>query len=403
MMITTMTFLLQILFAPSTTCSLGALSFDPTCFFSLPYTVWFPLFLMICALIILFISVIYMVSPLFGRNDIRLWCKLKIYEILITVFLAAMFLALASVLYTMDPASLLYTIGLLPSSCAPGLGGIPTPPANNNLYSVAVCDMYQYNHDVASFSQGIFYFAMVSGFAPVANFNVAILTGGPPQLPAGGTQAQPPPGLGFNLAIELIPIQVVFQYLIPFMSAYFAVDILAQVQQLLLASSMIIFSAFMIIGFFARAFSITKTFGGSMIAFGLGIGFIYPLVTLMSYGFLDVAIQQVQFVQCVNYPNSNAMPHCTSLPNLLSDAALGLFQAIISIVFSRCNIATLAGCQTSALANAITPFMMLGGFVAAGLILIPLLNLVIVDAFIVDVAKVIGEKIDLLSLLTRIV
>lgn len=381
-------------------CSVGSVQFNPACFLSIPPTIWFPIFLAIISVAISAIVVIYALSPLLGRNDIKVWSKIKIYEILLTVLLAVFFLALSSFLYTVNPAPLLSSIGLLPSTCNPTISNTPSSSNVNNMYGIAVCDMYQYNKHVASFSSGMFYLAMIAGIAPIANFNAVApgFTGGIPDLPSSGAGGAASPGLGVSFLINFMPIQLVFQYIVPLMSAFFAVVVLAQMQQILLSASMLLFSVFMIMGFVARAFTVTRTFGGSMIAFALGIGFIYPLVTLMGYGFLDVAM--------ANVPNAVCLPGACfqgSFTTLMTGIAGGIFNAVITALFlSNCTNPTALACQSTSLSNLITPLAIYGGFVSVGLMLLPLLNLIIVDAFIVDVSKTIGERIDLMSLLTRI-
>lgn len=401
-------FLFTTVVNPSTQCAGigvigGIIPFTPTCFLSQPYTIWFPIFFTIIVIVSSIIAIIYMLSPLLGRNDIKTWSKIKIYELLLTVFLAMVFLGASSLLYTVDPTSTLTSVGLLPQSCNPLVtNNVPSSYLIvDNMYSVALCDMYQYNQDVASYSTGIFYLAMIAGVAPQFDVNGVALTGGPPLLPSSGAGAGAGPGIGISLNFLVVPIQFVLQYIVPLMGAYFAVVILAQVQQILLASSMILFSVFMIIGFTARAFSVTKTFGGSMIAFALGIGFVYPLVTLISYGFLDVVLQNV----------ATALGGLSIFSILIhsifgtagAQATGGIVSATAQILTSTCTNPAAANCNDALLAQTLTPFVVLGGFIASGLMLLPLLNLVIVDAFIVDMSRVIGERMDLMSLLTRIV
>lgn len=388
--------LMKLLFATpgSTTCNIGPVFFDSGCFLSLPPNIWFPYFMLVVFVVIGIIAVIYMLSPFLGRNDINLWSKLKIYELLITVVLAVVFLAVSTFLYTVDPTSVLNNIGLLPSTCNPTVTtNMPSSANVNNLYSVALCDMYQYNVEVQTFSSGMFFFSFVAGVAPSANVNFAVLIGGLPVLPNGGAEAGSAGGLGFSALLNLLPVQAVLQYIVPLMSAFFAATILADMQQILLSACMIMFSIFMIIGLVARAFTVTRTFGGSMIAFALGIGFVYPLVTLITYGFLNVAIH-----------NANTEIGANAGVTLYS-AAMGIFGAFIDFLAPGSALAAcpVTGATNPNLACVLTPFIISGGFVASGLLLLPVLNLVIVDAFIVDVSRVIGERMDLMSLLTRIV
>lgn len=365
-------------------CNIGPIPFNPVCFLGLGPTIWFPIFMAIITVVIAIIAVIYMLSPLLGRNDIKTWARIKIYDVLLTVVLAVVFLVFSGMLYSIDPTSAYGAVGLLPQSCSPTvMTNTPTSVNVNNLYALSVCDMYQYNQNVMSFSNGMFWLSLGAGLAPSAAINIAFLEGGPQQLPSTSTSSGVSPGIGFALFINLMPITIIHQYVVPLMGAYFAAVILAQVQELLLSSAMIIFSIFMIIGFTARAFGVTKTFGGSMIAFALGFGFIYPLITTISYGFLDVVLENAQIAL-----------H-GSILDLFQTLALSLVGNMVSLFFGGTGAGTLS-------AN-FTPLLINGGFIASGLLIIPLLNLIIVDAFIVDVSRVIGERMELMSLLTRIV
>ncbi len=385
--------MIQIILAAG--CNIGAIQFNPVCFFSAaPFgavtNAWFPIFMMVIAIVIAIIAIIYALSPLVGRNDMKTWCKVKLYELMMTIVIAFIFLAMSTLLYTVNPSPALKQVGILPQTCDPTVGGnVPSSAGNTNIYSVALCDMYQYNSRVASFSEGVFLLAMVGGLAPVVNINAVSDVGGITNIPGGGATGsgvEASPGIGFSIAFQLLPIQFVLQYIVPLMSAYFAAVMIAIMQQIMLSAAMILFSSLMIIGLVARAFSITKTFGGAMIAFALGIGFIYPLMTIMSYGFLNVVL--------INAQAANGGGAAGQFEHWLLYDTLGLGGAIGSYLGTG---------NTAQIANIMTPFIISGGFVASGLMLLPLINLIVVDAFIVDLSRVIGERMELMSLLTRII
>ena len=126
-----------------------------------------------------------------------------------------------------------------------------------------------------------------------------------------------------------------------------------------------------------------------MIAFGLGLGFIYPLMAGLTYGFLDTAIQNVA---CATGSSASI---CTATTPSIGNLAPALIVGMLSIPINW------ASSGTFSFASTLTPLIIYGGFVAAGLLLIPLLTLIVVDAFIVDFSKAIGERMDLFSLLTR--
>ncbi|MEM3460077.1 MAG: hypothetical protein QXO24_02535, partial [Candidatus Micrarchaeaceae archaeon] len=54
-------------------------------------------------------------------------------------------------------------------------------------------------------------------------------------------------------------------------------------------------------------------------------------------------------------------------------------------------------------ASAILSVLMYLGIFAIGLLFIPILNFIILDAFIIDFSRAVGEKIDFMSLLVRMV
>ena len=359
------------------------LQLTPTSFLSAGTNVWFPIFVLIVAMVLSILAVIYAMAPLMGRNDIRAWARVKIYELLLTLVIGVAFLVYSSGVYIINPTGIYNGLGLLPTTCASGING----PPPNNLYSLALCDMYQFNQDMASFTDQIFWFSLIGGLSPTVTFHLLApgYAGGPQTGPEGFST-----GVGFTLSVQILPIIFVHQYVVPLMNTYFAMVILAEMQQVLLSASMILFSTLLIMGLVARAFSITKTFGGAMIAFALGFGLIYPLLVSISYGFLDVVIQNASL----------------NLPATLATLLTSLLGALPSFLFNssaNCPPGTNSPtCQYQAIPG-FTGLLLYGGFVSAGLVLIPLLNLVIVDAFIVDTSRVIGERMDLMSLLTRLV
>ncbi|MCL4411596.1 hypothetical protein M1329_01515 [Candidatus Marsarchaeota archaeon] len=152
-------------------------------------------------------------------------------------------------------------------------------------------------------------------------------------------------------------------------SALLTALVLNQVQVILLSSSLLFLSLFVTIGIVARTFGFTRTFGGAMIAIGLGVGLIYPLLVTLTYGFIDPQLASANLAVDI----SNAV------------------QLIIGIVF------------TSSIPAGLSAFFMKLGYLITGLTFIPFLNFIIVDAFIVDFSKAIGERIDFMSMMTSFI
>ena len=344
--------------------------------------VWFPIILLAALAIITIVGLIYALSPLMGRTDIRTWARAKIYDALVTIIFAIIFLSFSTAICTVSPVSSMRSMGILPTTCDPNVANTPSSAGISDIYGLSLCEMYQFNLNAASFTQSLYWMSIVLGINPTLSVFL------PPEpypfmpSPAG-------PGIGVSFSIALFPIVLVHQYVIPYIQAYFAAILASELLQIVLSASMLLLSVFLILGLLARSFSITKSFGGAMIAFGIGLGFVFPLMAMLTYGFIDTAMLNAQATACGSLPlHGNA---CT-LPSLASIIIPGILALPINWIFGN----------AISFNQILTPFIVYGGFVSAGLILIPLLNLIVVDAFIVDFSKAIGERMDLFSLMTRI-
>ena len=356
-----------------------------TCFFGAGSNVWFPIVMLASLLIITVVAVVYQLSPLLGRNDIKVWARAKIYDGLITIIFALIFLSFSTLVLTVNPVNALYSAGIVPTSCNSGMSASNAPSSSNvaDIYGLADCEIYAFNNDAASFSEGLFILGIIGGINPQSDIQI-------PDTISTATGA----GVGVSFQIQFLPIVLVHQYIVPYMQAYFLTVLVSQLLQILVNSAPLLFSIFMILGLVARSFGITKSFGGAMIAFGLGLGFIYPLMVVFTYGFLDTAIQNAYLAGGAGFPELfNLAP--TMLTGLLS-----AIPTIISDVFSSGPSGILPA-LLAAFEPTLNPLIIYGGFVGAGLVLIPMLTLIVVDAFIVDFSRAIGERMDLFSLLTR--
>ncbi|MCL4365116.1 MAG: hypothetical protein M1569_01180 [Candidatus Marsarchaeota archaeon] len=345
--------------------------------------IWFPIVMLGVLIVISVAGIIFAIAPLLGRNDIRVWARAKMFDGAVSIIFALIFISFSATLYHTPLAHMYYNAGLLPPSCTPAsvysfsgttpqgadqqqfIDLSPSPSNGGTLYGIAACDIYSYNQLVAQFVQSVFYFSLIANAAPT-------------------TTIAPESDLGFTFTITWVPIVVVFQYMVPLMGALFALVMASDMLQILIGVSMLLFSVFMVVGLIARSFGITRSFGGAMIAFGLGIGFIYPLLISVSYGFL---------VNAIEYRPSITGGILPSIGAIISPIYRALFGG--------------SGLSLTALINSfepiLNPLFIWGGMVAVGLTVLPLLNLVIVDAFIIDFSRAVGERMDLLSILTRIV
>lgn len=351
-----------------------------TCFFGAGSNIWFPIVMLASLVIITIVAVVYQLSPLLGRNDIKVWARAKIYDSLITIIFALIFLSFSTLVLTFNPVGALHSAGIVPNACNPGM----TSSSNvADIYGLADCEIYTFNSNAASFSEGLFILGVIGGFNPTAVVPIPETVD-----PATGS------GVGISFQWQTLPIVLVHQYVVPYMQAFFLTILVSQLLQLIVDSAPLLFSIFMILGLVARSFGITKSFGGAMIAFGLGLGFIYPLMVVLTYGFLDTAIQNAYVAGGAGFPI------IANLANTILGDLFRAIPAIISDVLSS-GVSGILPALLSAFEPTLDPLIVYGGFMGAGLVLIPMLTLIVVDAFIVDFSKAIGERMDLFSLLTR--
>ncbi|MDE1860429.1 MAG: hypothetical protein KGH72_01800 [Candidatus Micrarchaeota archaeon] len=363
---------------------LGACATNIGSFFLTPFAVWMPIVLTATMAVIVVAAFIYMLSPLAGRSDIRVWAKVKIYDGLLNIIFVLIFMSFATLLCTVTPSPLLSSVGLLPQVCTPGGSGSLLTGTQDNLFGLADCDIYTFNQDVISFSNNVYWTSIVLSASPAVTFFPAV------HVASGATGDVSVMGTGISFSISLLPIQLIHHYIVPLMQGFFTLVIASFVQQILINAALPLFATFMVLGLVARAFGVTRSFGGAMIAFGLGIGFVYPLMVVITYGFLTFTIQQI-----------GINGYSTFFGNGLH--VVGYFFSTGE--FIKIPVALLTGGIPAAVPVFLAPFretILYSGFIALGLTLIPLINLVIADAFIVDFSKAVGEKMDLLSLLTRI-
>lgn len=377
---------------------LAACAANLTSFLGSPFALWFPLVLLATIVVILVAAMIYMLSPLAGRNDLRVWSRVKIYDVLSNLVFVFIFLSFSGLLCTIGPSAPLLSANLLPHStpstpgCVPGgtnpPNTIPSLPASgDNLFSLADCNIYLYNYDLMQFSVQIYYTILVFSLSP----QVTVF----PSVVVDPSHARQTIGTGITFNLNFLPIQIAHHYITPLMGTLFAVILASFVQQILVNAALPLFGIFMTIGLIARSFGVTRSFGGAMIAFGIGVGFVYPLLVTITYGFLNYSVA--------------ALP--SSSTSVVVGGIHGIGHFFTPDVFWDNLVAILKlGVGAGSLGTVIQDFLnvfgdslVYGGFMALGLTLIPLLNLVVVDAFIVDFSKAIGERMDFLSLLTRII
>jgi len=322
---------------------------------------WFPVAVIAALAVIGILAIIYAISPLVGRTELRPWAKIKVYDVLFSIVLILIFFAITEFIFSIDYSSALGE-NLVPSACS----SITTQSSGTvpDLYLLAMCDLSTFNGYVNQVGLIGFAGGFIIGTFPSVNVEENL----------------DPISYEFKIGNMILGGDAYLSY-IGFLYAFY---ILSRVLLLLVGASMLLFSVFMSIGLIVRVFPITRTFGGAMIAFGIGLGILLPLLVAINYGFINVAIQ--------NIPLATLDTEISTIVKLATQSFAYL------LLFA--NPLTLIG--SGALADLIDLIVFIG-YVFAGVLLLPIFTLVIVDVFISDFSKAVGEQMDFLSILTKLI
>ncbi|MDE1869465.1 MAG: hypothetical protein KGH71_00570 [Candidatus Micrarchaeota archaeon] len=340
-------------------------------FLSAPITGWFPIAFFGVLAVVFILSLVYMLSPLIGRTDLKTWSRVKIYDTLFAFLLVLIFGGIASMLCTVNPVPTYAGVGLVPNACNPDVVG--GDQSINNIFGLAECNLWNFNNSIVNF----------------LNYMIALITFFVSSAPGVTTSASFIPGvsnLGWSVSfgLDASAVKLFFE------SAAIALGgliLVSQVQLVLLDASMMIFAILLPIGLIARIFGVTRTFGGAMIAFAMGLGFIFPLMISITYGFLGSAIDGFSPLSGIGSAVTGGVEALGSNPGqLLQGTALALF--------------------TSGSTNPFQIFYTIFEYIGIGLVgtlLVPIITFTIVNTFILDFSQAVGERMDFFSLLTKVI
>ncbi len=309
-------------------------------------------------LIIAISAIMYMLSGLAGSPEMRGWSMNQITEGIISIVLLLIFIAFAY-LFLFNPTVAYSTIGFLPSQC----NGATT------MYSLASCDIGTFTGYANTMAQFLFFLSFFSGLSP--GYSVTITT--------------PLSGVVFSFGLNnVIPIQEE-SLLSSGFSALFFLMLLNQVQVILIAGALLFLSLFLTIGMIARTFGVTRSFGGGLIAFGLGLGLVYPLLVTISYGIINVNLVSFSFGSTLS----------------------GAIQAFLGVIFGALangitGTGTIDLCFFAG-ANGGCGFIQQIGYLVVGLTFIPIINFTILDVFIRDLSRLMGEQMEFLAILGNLI
>ena len=335
----------------------------------LALTSWEGIAVIAVLLIIAIAAIIYMLAGVTGSTTARTWSRMQIYEAFVSILLIGIFGTL-SYMFFLNPQGAFASAGLLPGNVITHTGCYASNV--NNIYNLSACDMGAFMVNATNYFATIYYV----GFIAAATVPGVIINVTPLTVIGQGTvsiQLGTPSFLPSSL-------ESMFE---TGASGLLSLILLNQIQMILISGSLLFLSLFMVLGLVARCFGFTRTFGGTLIALGLGLGLVYPLLVSMTYGFIDVQLQS------------------TNLVTLAS----GIFSTVYTMVLGTGVSCTVNVAQTvqSSTCGYLDTAVLTTGYLIVGLLIIPLLNFAILDAFIVDFSRAIGERIDFMSMIGSVI
>ncbi len=321
--------------------------------------IWIPVALIAVLAVIVVAAFTYILSTIVKSENAKAWARFQVYEALLSIILIIAFGAL-SFLFFLSPQPVFSALNLVPSTCT----------GASQLHTLASCDLSVFNNASFAFARYILY----------ATYGIAFISGESPTF-----NPKPFGALSISFSVTappLVSVQTIQILTFTYEIILFAL-IFNQVQLILLAGSVFFLSFFLTIGVLARTTGFLRTFGGGMIAFGLGLGIVYPLLISLTYGYVDVAANLV----CMQSTACAVLGATTSILAAIGALVLNLVTTL----------------SLSALPAAIGALFMYIGYILVGLTVIPFINIAIVDAFIIDFSSAIGERMSFSQLFSNLI
>jgi len=320
---------------------------------------WWPIALIAVLVVILVAAIVYILAGIIASTNARAWARIQIYEAFLSIVLIMIF-GFFSYLFFLSPQAAMGPNGLnlVPQSFSILGYTIQSGCSSaNDIFQLSVCDLSLFNGAVSTTAEFFYYVSYITGIVPTLDISLSI------------PEYEDALSVDFS-DIEIFPGEIDNVMPVIYSAMMFAL-LISQLQLIILAGSLLFLSVFLTLGLVMRTFGVTRSFGGAMIAFGLGLGLVFPLLTAITYGFLDVQINAACYNVC-------------GAGELLGN----IFGFILSYLTG---------------ASVTMPSVGFFGYLVVGLTFIPFLNFTIVDAFIVDFSKAIGERMDFMSLLSNII
>jgi hypothetical protein len=335
-------------------------------------------------------ALIYMLAPIINSGAIRRWAVAQIYEAALSIVLIFVFLAFAAIIFINPQGTLASApLNIVPTGCTTA----------NSIYTLSVCDLAQFNNASYHMVDYLYVFTFVKSVIPT--FNVVVRP-----IPTSA-------GINISVPIRIDPFSALSGSMFTYVGdVMLALLLLSQVQLILLSSSLMLLSLFFTIGLVSRVFGVSRSFGGAMIAFGIGLGILFPLLTCITYGFVDVRAN----TYCLTSVSCSLQGASTSASSIVATANLGVAQGFLASLFSLFTLggpggAAVAGATAStsllatsqSLGTAVAQIFNEIGYILSGLIFFPIFDVIIVDVFVADFSRAVGEQMSFSMLFTRLI
>lgn len=312
---------------------------------------WEPIAFIAVLVVIAIAAFIYMLSRFMFNTRIEAWAKMQIYEAFLSFVILLIFVWISALFFS-NPVPSFSSAHLVPTQCT----------STDTLFQLSACDLSAFNSDVETYFQVFYWGQTILDFSPGVNVSIG----------ASSISATKLGSVSIGSDINSIFPKSQAEFLSVFFSAILVMLILNQIQLMLISSSLLFLSLFLVIGLVARIFGVTRTFGGAMIALGIGLGFVFPLLTAITYGFISTQIGTISAIAVIGQ---------------VAQAFYGIIATVVSNLF---------GFQNVFISGA---FALNLGYIIGGLTFIPFLNFLILDAFIIDFSTAIGERMSFMSLM----
>lgn len=310
-------------------------------------------------------AIVYMLAKVTHSQGARAWAMSQIYEALLSLVMLLIFFSFVSVLF-INPQTAYGSLGLVPSGCT----------SSSNVFELAVCDMTTFNNNALFLTNVAFVTEYILGLSPGASitfFKAPLVDlASPVTVSLKVSEFMP----------SIVPLVSYASSTIDLKVLLLAITV-SDVQSILLGGSILFLSFFITIGLVSRIFGFSRSFGGLMVAFGLGLGIVYPLLVTITYGFITTNMLS----------SSNIL---SLLPNI--------GKALVGAVVGSLSVSPLSATSFFSLVGApvVDEIVLIFkdiGYTVVGLSLIPFMNFMLLETFITDFSSAIGERMSFMVLL----